>query len=144
MCLLGAFTCWILLDYDTACFISTNYWFYWVVILAFPIVAALMACSDKLMKTSPLNIICLVIFSVMMAFMFAFLAGLWSTAGSYCGSGTFCGYFNYYQFIFLLNYFIEPRRLTAGSTVPRIQFALRPKSVYKTRSVSCKLEVAYN
>jgi len=93
MCLLGAFTCWILFDYDTACFISSNYWFYWVVILAFPIVAALMACSDKLMKTSPLNIICLVIFSVMMAFMFAFLAGLWSTAGSNCGYYTFCGYF---------------------------------------------------
>ncbi|CBY07425.1 unnamed protein product [Oikopleura dioica] len=91
MCLLGAFTCWILFDYDTACFISSNYWFYWVVILAFPIVAALMACSDKLMKTSPLNIICLVIFSVMMAFMFAFLAGLWSTAGSNCGYYTFCG-----------------------------------------------------
>lgn len=141
MCLLGAFTCWILLDYDTACFISSNYWFYWVVILAFPIVAALMACSDKLMKTSPLNIICLVIFSVMMAFMFAFLAGLWSTAGSNCGSNTFCEYFKYYQIIFLLNNVKELQMLTAGTTVLKTQTALRPNSVYKMLSVSSKLEL---
>merc|ERR1711953_152158 len=90
MCLLGGFTCWILLDYDTACFVASNYWFYWVVILAFPIVAAVIGCSDKLMRTSPLNLISLAIFSVLMAFMFAFLAGLWSTAGTNCGSTTFC------------------------------------------------------
>ncbi|CAG5109566.1 Oidioi.mRNA.OKI2018_I69.chr2.g4086.t1.cds [Oikopleura dioica] len=90
MCLLGAMTCWILFDYGTACYISENWWLYWVVILVFPIVACIMACSDKLMRTSPLNIISLVVFSVLMAFMFAFLAGMWSTAGSNCSYDVFC------------------------------------------------------
>ncbi len=77
----------------------------------------------------------------MMAFMFAFLAGLWSTAGYNCGYYTFCGYFFYFFAIYILVLFIEQQIQIVEERATVVTTAFRPSSVSRMRSVSEKLTV---
>ena len=74
-------TFWFLYDYSIGCYLTSEWWLYYVFTLAVPLVGLVIFCSDTLTRRWPLNLFVLVFWTFIMSTGYAFLANLWAVNG---------------------------------------------------------------
>lgn len=84
-------TFWFLYDYSIGCYLTSEWWLYYIFTLAVPLVGLFIFCSDTLTRRWPLNLFVLIFWTFIMSTGYAFLANLWAV-NSTTGNGNSCKY----------------------------------------------------